>query len=969
MANSLKLEVLLDAVDKATAPLKRIDRSAKEAARTMRDTQRSIKELNREQSDVTAYRRAEVAIKRNERAMNALRERSQQVAQAHDQAKAKQRDLQAEMTAARRQYTLLSQSMMNAGGKSSALSAELEKSRLRMEALSRSQAAAREEVRRYGRQVSTVGEQESRLRTRTDEARRTVEVLGQRFKEAGVDMSRMGNVARGLNQRESQLNSTLKTQKERLAQIKTEQDRVSAARERYDRTMHMRNNLAVTGAGAAVVGGGVVHSGYQTIDAAKHADIEKNRLASLGIGQAETDRLVKYASEMQGFGTSQVERVELMRDAMSVFGDAHHAIEVMPVLAKMKFANKALYGDQGAEDMERKFLDMLKVIELRGGLNDPKEFAKQANMIQQVITATGGRVDATEYMNMINTGGLAAKGIEDKSFYYELEPIVQEIGGHRTGTSLMSGYQNLYQGKTTKAAAKKMASLGLIGDKDAVTYDKAGQNAYLGPGALLQGDLFLKNQVEWVRSVLMPQLAKNGITSERDVLSAIGSIISNRTASNLYGTFVQQINNGSMKRRMDINEHAENIDQAETRGRGTAQGRELEALSRRNDLMQKLGTQLMPIYLDILEKVNGALEKMSEFVDKHPGLAKAAIYAFMGFGVLIGLFGGLSLALSALSGPLAVVRLGFALLNRTMMLNPIIAIITAIAVAALLIYIYWEPIKKKLEEWGVDVDGFGDKLAAVWEKIKTAFEGGLGSILLLILQFSPVGMIAYAFKAVLDYLGIELPDWLVSAGENLQQRFIAALSWENVSNYVKGIIKEFKDGFNGGLTGIAELIVNWSFAGSLWRMLAKVLQFFGVDVPDKLTDAGKAMITALVTGITDAWQWGMKKLTDIGDWISSKFSWISGQTNVSVSAPAMPAGAQGVSGGQQSFQPGAGIRATSGPGIQRTAPASGGDTYHVALHGVDMNSKQDVYSMVRRALEDAKNQSRARERSGVADRY
>ncbi|QAY92560.1 phage tail tape measure protein [Pseudomonas sp. ACM7] len=82
-------------------------------------------------------------------------------------------------------------------------------------------------------------------------------------------------------------------------------------------------------------------------------------------------------------------------------------------------------------------------------------------------------------------------------------------------------------------------------------------------------------------------------------------------------------------------------------------------------------------------------------------------------------------------------------LGRALMMNPIGLLITGIAVAAYLIYRYWEPIK-----------GF---FAGLWTEIKAGFSGGLSGILGLMANFSPVGMFYRAFAGVMSYFGIELP--------------------------------------------------------------------------------------------------------------------------------------------------------------------------------------------------------------------
>ena len=89
-------------------------------------------------------------------------------------------------------------------------------------------------------------------------------------------------------------------------------------------------------------------------------------------------------------------------------------------------------------------MDMLKVIELRGGTGEQENF-KPGRHRAKGHHRHGWPRRPEEWLNMID-GGVAAKGLKDDAFYYQMEPMVQEMGGDRVGTSLMSAYQNMYQG-------------------------------------------------------------------------------------------------------------------------------------------------------------------------------------------------------------------------------------------------------------------------------------------------------------------------------------------------------------------------------------------------------------------------------------------------------------------------------------------------------------------------------------------
>ncbi|CAG9262064.1 Phage tail length tape measure protein [Burkholderia diffusa] len=92
-------------------------------------------------------------------------------------------------------------------------------------------------------------------------------------------------------------------------------------------------------------------------------------------------------------------------------------------------------------------------------------------------------------------------------------------------------------------------------------------------------------------------------------------------------------------------------------------------------------------------------------------------------------------------------------LGRALMLNPIGIAITAIAVGAYLIYRYWTPIKQF----------FG----GIWALIRTAFAGGIGSVMRLIINWSPLGLFYRAFAGVLGWFGVGLPKTFTDFGSHL----------------------------------------------------------------------------------------------------------------------------------------------------------------------------------------------------------
>lgn len=654
MAQPLKLDILLGAIDKATAPLNRINTSATRTAEQLRHLKEQERALKAVQQDISGYRMARIQLRQQSRQLKRATGLMAQHRLQLDAARHAQHANNHQVKRAQQEYQRLSNKLFNSREANHHLINALEKARVQLEAVQQNTQRNTKEVTQWAQQVKKAEGEQQRLASRTAKLTQDVTIYGQRLGRAGIHTDHLTGVTHRLIQGEDQLTLAIAKQQQQLEKLSEIQSKVNNARSEHARGMNARSTLALTGAGAIANAERIFHLFKSPVEESKRYQSELARLDALGQGPEITEAARQFIHSHPGYGVSENDSLILMRDALSVFGHEAHTEIVTPILQKMQFANRARYGEEHSENNERLFIEMLKAIELRGGINDPASFERQANKVQQVINATGGRVNADEWMHLIKTGGIAVKGLSDDAFYYKLEPLVQEMGGDRVGTGLMSAYQNLYQGRTTKAAAKQLEALGLIGDKSKVTYDTVGQEAYVGPGALKGGELFKQDIFAWVDTLLLPQLAKAGITSQQQILDAVGSILTNRTGAAIISGYIQQ--QTASQRRAELNARADGIDQMYLKARQQVQGKELELAARRTDLYKTLGDTLLPAYTEALEKATQAIQMLHHWMQQHPKAAKLMLVSLAGFGVLIGLFGTLSLSLAALLGPLVMVR-------------------------------------------------------------------------------------------------------------------------------------------------------------------------------------------------------------------------------------------------------------------------------------------------------------------------
>ncbi|EMR5882531.1 phage tail tape measure protein [Acinetobacter baumannii] len=709
--------------------------------------------------------------------------------------------------------------------------------------------------------------------------------LRNELKQTGVSTSNLADHQSELSRKITTVNASIDNQKKKL-------DSLNRIQKSHSNISGNVRTAALYGAGMTATGAAALYQMRKPIEENKRMDVLENRIGALGLGDTSTKEATEFAKKMKTYGTSMTENMSLMLDGTSAFADVHHAKMVTPMLAKMKFGNTAMYGDEKGADNEKKFMDMLKVIEMRNGLKSEKAFKDQANIIQQVITATGGRVQAEEWLNATKRGGIAVQGLKNEALYYKMEPIVQMMGGHGYGNAAMSAYQNIYQGRTTQRAAKNLDKFGLIGDYSKVKHNKTGDLSYLDIGAIKGSDLFKKDQFAWMEQVLIPAINAKGITRDDDVVDAIGSLFSNRTASNLFSQMYMQREN--IHKNIKLNKGAANIDQLSDRAQNTVSGKELEAQAKLNDAYLQFGQTILPIYTQALVMASNALQGFTGWMQQNPTLAKA-----LGTGLLLiagGLvaIGGLllifsPLILSMLSLRLMMVTLGvqgsalsfvFKMLTspfkalgssvmwlgrmlfaagQLMRANPIILAVTLLATAAYFIYQNWAPIKSFFMD--------------LWTGVKNAFNTGVSFIKgiiqsvdqvfadnpLLNLLFPLIGIprliianwsgitgffssvwtsittgVANVWNSIVSYLG-PIGDWFAAKWENI--KLVTSVVWSGI----KSVVTTAWDNLISAITNsplFQRIVDGWT----------KIFDYLG-SLKNKMLSIGKNIIDGLVNGI------------------------------------------------------------------------------------------------------------------------
>lgn len=670
----LKLSVLLSAIDRATAPLRAIAGSSSNTSKALRETRQRLKELEKAQADLKGFRELKTGTQQLAAQMNAARTRATELGRAIAATTTPTRAQRREFDAAKRQADAL------------------------------------------GRQYQT--------------QTRRLQQMREGLAAAGLHTRNLAQHERQLREAVAATTKQMDAQQQRLQQLTQQQQRMGAARAALSRSQAMGSHLAVGGVAAMATGQHVLGALSPAMTEAKAFQTQVAQLRAMGVGDATVSDAVKFARGMDIMGTSATENLKLLKESYGVLRDMHESEQVVPYLARMKFGIETVmanggHGEGHGANAEAMFMDLLKVAELRGAAKDPARLKQVLDFATQAYVASGGLVKPEDLLNMIKTGGIAAKQLNDTQFFFGMLHTMQEMGGHRAGTGLATAYQNWAAGRSTQQAAEELAQLGLL-NPGAVKYGKTGHITKMLPDALKDGELYRANPFEYLMTRVVPRINPNGTLSDNQVISKINNLFSGRKGGDLFASLY--LERANIAKHLAAAPKAYGVNALYNEATQTAAGQEAELLARKSDLYRELGTKLLPVYVAGLQTLTHAVRGLTGWNQNHPMLAKGILLVAGSLGVLMTVIGGLMVGLGGLVGQFALLRFllrmggltlgggGGAGLARLFPLlissaraaaiavmglsAPMLALIALIAVAALIVYRYWGPIRAWFEGLG-----------------------------------------------------------------------------------------------------------------------------------------------------------------------------------------------------------------------------------------------------------------------------
>lgn len=401
--NNLKLQVILNAVDRATRPLRAIDRASQAASQAMRENRDRLKQLQATQKNVSSFR---TLTRQSTETATALREQQERIRR-------------------------LSQQMHTHQGDTAALRAE------RQKAIT----------------------QARRLSQRVDEERQQLQRLRSTLNENGVSTAHLSRDQRRLSSEIQQANTAVEEQRQRLKRLAEQQRNAAQARSRYDRAMSLRSSMAGTGAGMVASGGAALYAGARLLAPGVEYGESMSRVQALTRLEGDDERLAALRQQARELGATTAFSAGQSADAqgyLAMAGFDPAAIQAaMPDMLNLALANQT--------DLART-ADISSNILSGFGL-DPAEMGRVGDVL--TATTTRANVDLEmlgESMKYVAPQARAMNMSLEQSA--AMAGLLGNVGiqGSQAGTTLRAMVTRL--AAPTGAAAGALADLG-VNAKDA----------------------------------------------------------------------------------------------------------------------------------------------------------------------------------------------------------------------------------------------------------------------------------------------------------------------------------------------------------------------------------------------------------------------------------------------------------------------------------------------------------------------
>jgi len=384
------------------------------------------------------------------------------------------------------------------------------------------------------------------------------------------------------------------------------------------------------------------------IKAAREYELSFTKFKTLNLGDAVNKQADQFARSANLMGISAKELMETMSESVSLFGNFDTAQKLAPQLALLNKANSAIFHGKIDHIDEGSTRSLMKFIDRRGGTHDEASFTRNLDLAQRMVTGSGGFLKFRDLDQFSQQGGTAFRALSDEGLV-NMALLLQEQGGARAGTSLMSIYQNLVAGRTPKKTMAMLQEYGL-GELAMQEHGTVGGKSMksLVMQNIKNADMLQANPAEWMRSTLLPALASKGITDEKGILKAVNDLLSNRNASGQASIMSTQLL--QLVRDANLTKNAMGAQQTIDQYKKDPNAKFADLQAKYNGLLVELGLIALPPVIRALETLIPMIRSAATWAREHSTTTKLLMGAFAGLAGAMAIGGTILLVTAALRG-------------------------------------------------------------------------------------------------------------------------------------------------------------------------------------------------------------------------------------------------------------------------------------------------------------------------------
>ncbi|CDG86776.1 phage tail tape measure protein [Xenorhabdus bovienii] len=603
----------------------------------------------------------------------------------------------------------------------------------RVAALSRALNASSAPTQVQIRQLQQAKNAAKQLKDKTQSLNQSLQHQRDALRASGISTNQLGQAQRRINADISRTTGTLQQQQQQLERLNQQEKRLATARSRYQKMKDVRNQMAATGAAATAAGVGTLYSAKRVMMPGYDFEVGMSKVQALTRLDKNSPELKQLREQSRHLGATTAFTANQVAQGQSFYAMAGFKPDqiraAMPGTLSMSLA-----GDTDLATTADIGSNILTGFKLKS-----EEMGRVSDVLVGAFTRSNTNLmmlgDTMKYVAPVAAG----LGVDIETAAAATGKLGDAgIQGSMAGTSLRSILGRLAE--PPAAAAKALAKLS-VQTKDA------------------KGNL---RGLPDILTELNAKTAKMGNAQRAGIFKAIAgeeafsalSVLSDQAGSGELQKLIKELKNAQGEAKKVADTMTDNLD-GDLKGLSSA----WEDLG-----IQIFGSVDSPLR-GITQRITKIISKTGEWMKANPELTKTLTMVGIGLGVILTVFGAITLALAAMLGPLAIVKFSLSILGikgagsmerlgkaaaflgkgfkwlakkgggafkllgsafkilagvirgatALMMANPILAILGMIALAAWLIYDNWETLGPWFKKLWDDISTY---VSTAWESIK-----------------------------------------------------------------------------------------------------------------------------------------------------------------------------------------------------------------------------------------------------------